>query len=440
MVTSKVRKGFLLDTASDTLGALEDLRSLQRTTAENWGSNTENSTTSWGSGAEWDKYSNDKSTCGWGVASTSECARDDPMTDGSNNHQSNAKLSIDSILENRPFLPLNLGVPKNVISVWYGRRHKDVTFAANTCFTTWDDKGPAHARYFTSVFTCPVSGELFSCGRHGDKTSYKIENEEISQGIEEHDDGISETKVVSIVWYRKKSLAEHSAAARALDCLSFREGDGIDTMSYGLCIDKPYMTASEAPPLSTSAPKDLSYLLVDEMQSSDTQEKTEILDESFKTTLVVDEKLRSEFELVYESVIAKRETAKGALIKWYDKHLTEIPISSSCFTIWHDNGKAHERRYTGIFKCPLTGEIFCCGQYDKVENYLVKEEEMNVLVVWYRKKVMVEHAAAARALDCMNSREMRAHRSSIRLCVEEPYLSFDDSPPLSSLAPAELYA
>lgn len=52
----------------------------------------------------------------------------------------------------------------------------------------------------------------------------------------------------------KKQHAQHAAAARALDCLSFREGKGVDTMAYGLCKEEPYLSKEDAPPLPSSTP------------------------------------------------------------------------------------------------------------------------------------------------------------------------------------------
>ena len=43
----------------------------------------------------------------------------------------------------------------------------------------------------------------------------------------------------------RKKDAEHAAAARALDCLSYREGSGIMSMSYGLCEEDPYLEDAE---------------------------------------------------------------------------------------------------------------------------------------------------------------------------------------------------
>ena len=52
----------------------------------------------------------------------------------------------------------------------------------------------------------------------------------------------------------KKQHAQHAAAARALDCLSYREGKGVRTMAYGLCDDEPYMSKEDASPLPSCAP------------------------------------------------------------------------------------------------------------------------------------------------------------------------------------------
>ena len=70
-------------------------------------------------------------------------------------------------------------------------------------------------------------------------------------------------------------MAEHSAVARALDCLSFCEGDGVASMSYGLCDDEAYLIAAEAPPLPTLAPEYLHNYLVDEMHTRGTGGKPE---------------------------------------------------------------------------------------------------------------------------------------------------------------------
>mmetsp|Transcript_10769 Transcript_10769/g.13616 ORF Transcript_10769/g.13616 Transcript_10769/m.13616 type:complete len:299 (+) Transcript_10769:59-955(+) len=173
-------------------------------------------------------------------------------------------------LKGMPFLPKNLGTPKNVIPQWYERHHKGFAFRSNDCFFSWNDNGKAHEMYWTSIFKCPVTGELFGSGQFGDdRSSYQIRRELINGVANENDDGKvdgknevedvkdveeeleGEQKVdecnsgvgkkVAIVWHRKKKDAEHAAAARALDCLSFRDGGGVSSMCYGLCREDPYL-------------------------------------------------------------------------------------------------------------------------------------------------------------------------------------------------------
>ncbi len=169
------------------------------------------------------------------------------------NNEKSIKAS--STLKDMPFLPKNLGTPKNVIPQWYERHHKGFAFRSNDCFFSWNDNGKAHEMYWTSIFKCPVTGELFGSGQFGDdKSSYQVRRERIKgDGVVEEEEekqnvgefGIGIGKKVDIVWHRKKKDAEHAAAARALDCLSFREGGGISSMCYGLCEEDPYLDELE---------------------------------------------------------------------------------------------------------------------------------------------------------------------------------------------------
>jgi hypothetical protein len=142
-----------------------------------------------------------------------------------------------------PILPQSIMAPKNSLTVWYSRRFKDFVFAANDCFVSWHF-GPSHERYFTCVFTCPSSGEKFMCGTFGDKDKIKITQEK----VKDRDD------LVTVIWYRKKKDAENAAAARALDCFSYREGNGDTRKSYGLCTEPPYLEHENTCMIPMSAP------------------------------------------------------------------------------------------------------------------------------------------------------------------------------------------
>jgi len=168
-----------------------------------------------------------------------------------------------------PILPYKtMGVPKNALSSWYGKRHKNLTIQ-NKYFTTWNDGGIPHLLKWTCLFTCPVTGEKFPSGQFGDKSLYQVGLEQ--DGPEEKDASMMEdttseqhsieeketmtntrsskdTTVPSkVVWYNKKIAAEHAAAARAMDCLHLREECVLQTgvTPLRLCIEEPYIATEE---------------------------------------------------------------------------------------------------------------------------------------------------------------------------------------------------
>jgi len=102
---------------------------------------------------------------------------------------------------------------------------------------------------YTSVFRCPVTGECFASGRYGNKLKYEVREETTS--VQNKND------IISILWYGKKKTAEYAVAAKELGCLSFREGGGLESMCYGICLDKPYLSSEYAPSLSCTAPENL---------------------------------------------------------------------------------------------------------------------------------------------------------------------------------------
>lgn len=94
-----------------------------------------------------------------------------------------------SLETQRPFLPSCLDSPKNALTMWYGQRYKNyLQFKTNECFTTWDDGGKPHEVKFTSIFTCPVSGEHFASGKYGkERDMYIVLNDEKAH--------------INVVWY-----------------------------------------------------------------------------------------------------------------------------------------------------------------------------------------------------------------------------------------------
>jgi hypothetical protein len=129
--------------------------------------------------------------------------------------------------------------PKSELYTLYGTNpyHK-VLRAAD--YITWTDNGPPHNMRFTSVFVCPVTGETFRSGGWGQSYEWK--------------DGFC--------WFTSKKLAEHGAAARAYDCLSFRAAKYGQPYQY-VGDDEPYRREARRPMSPTGIPPRSWNLIVD---------------------------------------------------------------------------------------------------------------------------------------------------------------------------------
>lgn len=126
------------------------------------------------------------------------------------------------------------GVPKSALHAEYGKppRRKNLV---QTDYISWHNSGPPHIRMFTSVFVCPVTRECFPSGRF---ENYKIE--------------VDPETGRDVVWYSKKILAEHAAAARAYDCIVARGAPAGTTPKF-LGEDPPY-SSKEPMPLPSNIP------------------------------------------------------------------------------------------------------------------------------------------------------------------------------------------
>ena len=138
-----------------------------------------------------------------------------------------ANINTSTVAAAGPKMNAAQAVPKGSLYALYGKKPRRVQLAASD-YITWDNKAPTHELKFTSVFICPITKECFLAGRYGETYDH---------------DG-------SLVWYTKKILAEHAAAARALDCWNLREqARGVVPMG----LDEPYWKAKQ-PALPDSIP------------------------------------------------------------------------------------------------------------------------------------------------------------------------------------------
>ena len=180
-------------------------------------------------------------------------------------------------LAKQPWLPnKTMGVPKSALSAWYNQKPRHCQLSKD-CFISWNNGGLAHQLKFTSVFVCPLTGEIFASGRYGETVEYKTSMDE-GNGAE-------------IVWYSEypivcvgriplvscfvanapglldvpthtdtKKLAEHGAASRAYDCFSYRQYFGTGMNSVHLGTEQPYLPKEQAQRLNQPGPPQLPTL------------------------------------------------------------------------------------------------------------------------------------------------------------------------------------
>jgi hypothetical protein len=106
---------------------------------------------------------------------------------------------------------------------------------------------------------------------------------------------------------------------------------------------------------------------------------------------------------------------KSALHVVYGRAPRRKVVSGDHFHTFHDGGAAHMLRWTGIFVCPISGELFLsvsypCGGSTVADTFPSEINHYQSLWgrYWFPKKLNAEHAAAAAAHDCMVYRDRLA--------------------------------
>ena len=76
-------------------------------------------------------------------------------------------------------------------------------------------------------------------------------------------------------------------------------------------------------------------------------------------------------------------------------------------------------KWTSVFVCPMTGELFLSGNYHGSTGTCSDES------LWFSKKTHAEHGAAARAYDCLLFRDQLQSDRDVQVKtsvgLEEPY-------------------
>jgi hypothetical protein len=129
---------------------------------------------------------------------------------------------------------------------------------------------------------------------------------------------------------------------------------------------------------------------------------------------------------------------KAALHSVYGRPPRRKVISQENYYTWHDSGPPHLLKFTSIFCCPLTGECFASGRYGDPAFYYqhssTSASGSSAFITWYNKKALAEHGAAARAFDCIASRENVGDEGIETLGTDRPY-PYEQSPHMSVSVP-----
>ena len=278
---------------------------------------------------------------------------------------------------------------------------KSIQISRDGDYTVWEVEEAVsrskNARFkFAGVFTNPVDGEAFIGGRSGGEWKWKGAEHELIEVPS------IDGKTVMLPCYSSKANARHAAAARAVDCISFRTTDSEET--YGMCVDQPYMNPAEAPLMPVAATAGTAGRNMSPLPKAQLQQyyQDRFLD--------------------FESI---------------GKYFYSFP-----------NGDDQHQLHTSVFINPTNGtERFGCGRYGgngQSPSYNTTLEDADgrgtsVEVVWYKRKKDAEHAAAARALDYIRLRESDPSLHP-KLCSETPYLDIDEAPLLPLRFQLELEA
>jgi hypothetical protein len=121
---------------------------------------------------------------------------------------------------------------------------------------------------------------------------------------------------------------------------------------------------------------------------------------------------------------------KEVLYQWYGKKPRKTQIKPKQYIAW-DNGRQNDQLFSAIFVCPMTNEAFLAGprsgdgqgkaSTDDNKTSLTAAPDKDGLY-WFPRKIIAEHAVAARAWDCLAMRASGGiNGSTSRLGGLEPY-------------------
>jgi len=298
------------------------------------------------------------------------------------------------------------------------------------CYTFTEMELDGRTMYH-STFTCPGTGCTFHSGtpfQSKDFPGLPGSADDCVTFTAQRKDGSSSSSSVleSRSFYGLKKVAQHAAAARAIDCISLGEyrrfnGDEAeigDGDVFRLCSEDPYMP----PPFSVSS-----------AATSTTATGSSSVAGHLKTG--------SDDDYYFLSPKGMKFTGPAEFLNNnMDKFHPEISARTrkeSKFCTYSITDDQRRTWWTATYTDPLSGQVFKSGilKSDPTPPYEASLHEPKVQgdKVYYAQKKVAVSAAAARAIDCLSLVEFNKQKGEdaipgedvTRLCVEEPFTDFD---------------
>ena len=285
---------------------------------------------------------------------------------------------------------------------------------------------------YHSTFTCPGTGCTFHSGtpfQSRDFPGLPGSADDCVTFTAQRKDGSSSSSsaLESRTFYGSRKVAQHAAAARAIDCISHGEyrrfnGDEVEIGEgdvFRFCSEEPYMP----PPFSVSSAA----------TSTTTPVSSSVVDHITPV---------SKDDCYFLSPKGMTFTGPAEFLNNnMDKFHPEISVrrrKESKFRTYSIMDDQRRRWWTATYTDPLSGQVFKSGiiKSDPTPPYESSRHEPKVQddKVYYAQKKVAVSAAAARAIDCLSVREFKKQRGEdaipgdedvTRLCVEEPFTDFD---------------
>jgi hypothetical protein len=311
--------------------------------------------------------------------------------------------------ENQPdFLSLADSLP-NLLHVPKAMLMNGFQMCRIDCTDSFDVQERTHngVTWWTATFTDPRTKESFSSGLTQAVRTEQKYGATLNPPLHLASAMIMDGKVY---YSRSRKLAEHAAAARALDCYIFREGDTVSSMKWRLCLEDPYSTAEDG----VSQKIDYDALLFQRNQRKRFYDGGKIIEtiEKWSFDPVQSHRLHLPKDFLRRAFLHKHGVGVAYDVKkrehdeqkWYTANAID-PITEERFPSGLGNLVPVKSHPSSLLKTPL---------------YLADVKILDG-EVYYNEKNLAEHAAAARAIDCYLYRAGYADNNEIRLCLEDPY-------------------